>query len=530
MMDVPEPTRCYFCRMIRRISYRNEHHLYHRKCDFSGKNIISAFSPDKTFPVYDIDVWWSDKWDPLSFGREFDFGKPFFDQFFELRGQVPRLALQQQKPMVNSDYCHCASRNRNCYLVFSSNRCEDCYHGTWINESKNCVDNLNLLKCELCYECVGCRECYNSMFCLDSVNCRDSFFLRNCMGCSNCFGCSNLHQKSYMLFNEQKPKDEFEEFIAEFNTKSFAAVRSMLEKMGAKLSGITVKENHAVNAHGCFGDYLRNCKNAYYCFECDDAEDIRYCMCIETANNCADYSYWGRNAERIYECQACGNDVFNLRFCNICWDGCRDLTYCDHCFSSENCFGCIGLKKNKYCILNKQYSKDEYSELAARIIEHMKKHNEFGEFFPMNKSNFAYNESLAIEHMPLSREQAGKLGLSWKDDIDEKPKVEKIIPAELLPDSIDDIPDDILNWAIECEATKRPFRIVKQELEFYRRMKLPIPHFHPDERHRRRMALRNPRRLWKRPCMKCGKEMETTYAPDRQEIVYCERCYLAEVY
>jgi hypothetical protein len=110
------------------------------------------------------------------------------------------------------------------------------------------------------------------------------------------------------------------------------------------------------------------------------------------------------------------------------------------------------------------------------------------------------------------------------------PKVSRVIPAVKLPDAIDDVPDDILNWAIECEATKRPFRIIKQELDFYRKMKLPIPHLHPDERHRRRMALRNPRKLWKRPCMKCGKEMETTYAPERPEIVYCENCYLKEVY
>jgi len=99
-----------------------------------------------------------------------------------------------------------------------------------------------------------------------------------------------------------------------------------------------------------------------------------------------------------------------------------------------------------------------------------------------------------------------------------------------LPDSIDDIPDDVVNWAIECEVTKRPFRIIKQELDFYRKMKLPIPHFHPDERHRRRMAIRNPRKLWKRECGKCGKEIQTSYSPERSEKVYCEECYLAEVY
>jgi len=108
--------------------------------------------------------------------------------------------------------------------------------------------------------------------------------------------------------------------------------------------------------------------------------------------------------------------------------------------------------------------------------------------------------------------------------------VSKTIPASALPLSIDDVPDDILNWAITCEATSRPFKIVKRELEFYREHRLPVPHFHPDERHKRRMALRNPRRLWDRQCAKCQKPVSTTYAPDRPEIVYCEDCYLKEVY
>ena len=117
-MQVPLPSHCYFCRMIRRLAYRNERHLYHRKCDLSDKQIISSFSSEKPFPVYDIDVWWSDQWDAKDLGQDFDFSRPFFEQFFELQDQAPRLALQQQKPMHNSDYCNCASQNKNCYLVF----------------------------------------------------------------------------------------------------------------------------------------------------------------------------------------------------------------------------------------------------------------------------------------------------------------------------------------------------------------------------------------------------------------------------
>lgn len=167
---VPDPSECPFCRMQHRLSYRNERFLYHRKCDLTGRQIISSFSIDKPFPVYDNDAWWSDDWNPLDYGQEYDFSKSFFEQFFALRDRVPRIGRQQQKPMENSDYCNCASHNRNCYLVFSTNECEDCYYGSWVNQCKDCLDTLNVEHCELCYECVSCRDCYGVLYCRDCLN------------------------------------------------------------------------------------------------------------------------------------------------------------------------------------------------------------------------------------------------------------------------------------------------------------------------------------------------------------------------
>jgi hypothetical protein len=83
---------------------------------------------------------------------------------------------------------------------------------------------------------------------------------------------------------------------------------------------------------------------------------------------------------------------------------------------------------------------------------------------------------------------------------------------------------------IICEFTWKPFRIIKPELEFYRKHNLPIPHKHPDQRHRERMLLRNPRKLRKRVCAKCWETIHTSYAPERPEIIYCESCYTKEIY
>lgn len=526
IMDVPEPTLCYLCRIQRRLSYRNERFLYRRKCGLSGIEMISSFSEDKPFPVYDNDVWWTDRWSALDYGKSPDFNCYFFEQFFELRNRVPRLARQQQKPMWNSDYCNCASQNRNCYLVFSTNRCEDCYYGSWVNDCKDCIDGKNIINCELCYDCVNCYGCYDLKYSQDSTNCKNSAFLRDCKGCVYCFACSNLADKKYYIFNKQQTKDQYEDFLKRTNMGSYKVIKDGKEKAQKMLQDLIVKEFHGTNLENCIGDYLHNCKNAYMCFECDDCEDVRYCLCIEKAKSSMDHSHWGGNSERIYECQACGYDLFNLKFCNLCWTGCSDLIYCDQCFSCKNCFGCVGLKKMEYCIFNKQYSKEEYGELVSRIIVMMRETMEYGEFFPTSQSCYAYNETLANEEQPLTKEEVIRHGWQWKDRDEKEYKSASYLPA----DDIKDIDDNIVNQVLACEICGKNYKIILQELNFYRRQIIPIPNKCPDCRHQDRLALRNGRVMYERKCIKCSREIMTTYAKDRPETIYCEKCYLETVY
>lgn len=116
---IPPPTLCPECRVQRRMAFRNERNLYHRKCDLTGKQIISIYSPDKSYKVYDQAAWWSDDGDPLSFGRLFDVSRPFFEQFGELMRDVPRRSLVYFQN-ENSDYTNVCSYNKDCYLLFSS--------------------------------------------------------------------------------------------------------------------------------------------------------------------------------------------------------------------------------------------------------------------------------------------------------------------------------------------------------------------------------------------------------------------------
>ena len=184
----------------------------------------------------------------------------------------------------------------------------------------------------------------------------------------------------------------------------------------------------------------------------------------------------------------------------------------------------------QYCILNKKYSEEEYNALVPKIIEHMKTTGEWGEFFPKEIAIHGYNKTSAQMYYPLTSEEALSKKLSWDDSVEESPNATKVIQAQQLPDNIKDTPDDILNWAIACEVTGKPFKIQKKELEFYREQTLPIPHKCREQRHYNRFMLRNPRKMWSRECAKCSKEMRTTYASDRPETVYCEECYSQTVY
>ena len=64
---ISSPTLCPDCRQQRRLSFRNEKNLYKRKCDLTQKDIISIYSPDKPYKIYEQSEWWSDRWDPLEY-------------------------------------------------------------------------------------------------------------------------------------------------------------------------------------------------------------------------------------------------------------------------------------------------------------------------------------------------------------------------------------------------------------------------------------------------------------------------------
>lgn len=505
--------------------------MYWTKSYLSGEEIISVYSPDKRLKVISCDEWYGDGWDAKEYGRDFDFTRTFAEQFSGLVHDVPQPA-RSVFMNENSEYVNETSRVKNCYLIFEADYSEHCYYAEHIHHSRHCMDCTFAEGCELCYECIDCEGCYGLLWSKDCVNCSDSAFLENCIGCKNCFGSVNLRHQEYVFLNEQLTGEEYRGKIEAFRAAGYAGVLKMREEMSKRKTLLKVKPVHGTHNEDSLGSYVERMKNCQSCFDCRNCRDCKYLSYSWGCKDVYDMDVWGEDgAELLYEVQCGGAGTNRVVFSDQIWGGVSDILYSKMCCNgSTNLFGCVGLKHANHCVFNKQYTKEEYQALVPRIIEHMRKTGEWGEFLPAGMSLFGYNETVAQEYFPLTKEQALQKGFNWSDFVPPAPRVEKIVKAGELPNSISDVPDVVLDWAIECEISGKPFKIIKQELKFLREHGLPLPRRHPDVRHLNRIAVRNPRKFFDRKCVQCGQSVQSTYASDRPEKVFCEECYLKEVY
>lgn len=523
-LSLPDPVQCPDCRRLNRIMYRNFRNLYHRNCDKTGKAIISMYDRDAPFPVYDYDVWHGDDWDPMDYGIDYNPNKSFLEQYHALASRVPRFNIQNNE-CENCRYSNMAWRSNNCYLIFGCILNEDCYFGHIVWESKHCVDCLYVYRSKYCYECVDCVDSYELFFSQECVNCIASYFLFDCRSCENCFGCVGLYQKKYHIFNQAYSKEEYEKKLAELQFLSPQVQQLVKQKMNELKAQHIYRYTIGTQNENVSGNHIYFSRNVHHAFDVKQCEDSKFLYTVRATKDCYDMTFNGGEAELSYNSLA----LIRARsvIANHLTSQCQHVYYGEFCYNSEHLLGCNGLKYKKYCILNKQYSKKDYDKLVPQIVEQMQANGEWGRFFLPQHSPFAYNESAAQEYLPLSKEDCAAQGFRWKEDLSSKSYKG---PTYVIPENIKDVQDDITEHILFCEATGKPYKIITQEFNFYRERRLPIPRLHPDERHRRRMAMRNPRKLWTRTCQKCSVAIETTYAPDRPEVVYCEQCYLKEVY
>ncbi|MFA6353858.1 MAG: hypothetical protein WCW93_02915 [Candidatus Paceibacterota bacterium] len=540
-IKVPPPTFCPECRLQRRLSWMVNLNLFKRKCDLCGENVICKYEPTAPFVVFCHNCWWSDKWDSANYTKEIDFSKPFLLQFRELFHETPILGLSidvitgKLSPYVN----HC-DNTKNSYLIFYSARNEDSMYGFYLVSNKAVLNSSMIFNSELCFDGKNNFKNYNAIRCIDTNESIDCAFLKDCVNCNHCFASINLRNKSYVFFNQQLTKEEYFKKISEIDLGSFKKYQEIKRKASEhfiKYPWRAVYENLTQN---CTGSYLFESKNCKECYEVGYSKDCKYCMLMKQASvkDCYDYTDWGFGAEMIYDSIVVGENVSNVKFCWYVYSNSSEMEYSALCVGCRNCFGCVGLRNKQYCILNKQYPKEEYLTLREKIIKHMKEMSyidsqglvyKYGEFFPMEFSSYPYNNSFANFFFPKTKKEATEIGLQWQESNNKKHPI--TISFADLPDSIKDTNDRITKEIIGCSTCEKGYKITKQELDLSKKMNVPLSRQCPFCRIGEKVnKWVSQMRQISRICYKCGVNFKTHYKKEEAEKVLCKECYLQEVY
>ena len=512
---IPTPTLCPEERERRRFSFMNEQCLYKRKCDNSWKNLIGIFSPDKDYIVYDQAFW-------RTFNRNIyeinSYQWNFKDNISELLFHTP-IANRAVLNCENSNYANQVRETKNSYMCFNCIDIEDClYVYKWVSHNQNCVDCDKIDHCSACFSSIQLRNCMSLFFCQNCSDCSNSYYLLNCVWCHDCFNCNNLVNKSYCINNKQYTKQEYQEILPKVK-KWIIGTYWVVKHIWYTQKDCDVS----------FWDNLVWCKKTSFCYELTNCENVKYSWDVMGMKDTYDTRWI--NAQFCLESYLAWEDhhcwfLFESRS-NI------DSRYCIYCHNSKNIFWCVWLKNKEYCIYNKEYTKEEYNQIVPEIIAQMIRNEEWWEFFNPSIAFYWYNETMAMEKYPLTKQEALKMWYKRSDYVAPFPKVEKTVLWKQLPkqwckiikEKKPEILEKILNYAIICEVSKRPFRITKQEIEFYIKHNLPLPIKHPDIRHQERFAKKNPTVMHLMNCDECWEEILSVHNKWEWKKILCEKCF-----
>lgn len=523
-IGIPEPDICLRCRWQHLLSFWVFGKFRKAESGLSGKSIITNLPSDVRFPIYEQSEWVSDEWDSISYGQDYDPSHSFISQFKELQSKVPH-PHQLGTKNVKCEWSDDVWNSRDCYLCRSLLDCEYLSYGYRTFRCKNSVDVTYCFDTELSYDCLNCSKCYQVRHAIHTRDSMDSAFLYDCRNVQNCFMCWNLRNKQYCIENIQYSKEEYFDRMKKNDIHSYKSIEELYKVFHSHISKDAVhRQNFNVKVVDSTGNFITECKNCVNCFFFDQSENCRNCFRGIQSRDVIDSV--GSAAEK---CALTAIDVWSYEtvatfYCSHC----RYSAYLDSCSECEYCFGCAGLRKKKYCILNKQYSEEEYNILRSKIIEDMKIRGEWGRFFPISFALCGYNLSLANIFFPESKERIKEIGGLWSESEEVHYKG---IPGDGLADTIDSVPGDFSKEAIVCSKTGWRFNIAPRELEFYKNYGIPLPHHHPDWRTLNRFKLMvETAFLHPGECFFCKKNIQHCYPKDKNyQKIACVDCYQREI-
>src|SRR3989344_3316829 len=473
------PEQCFFCRIKQYSAFWVFGKFRKGVSNLSGESLITVLPSSPRYPIYTSHEWWGDAWDPMTFGQDYNSSRPFFDQLKELQEKIPR-PHQVSSKSTNCDWCDDSWDSKNCYL---------------------------------------CRSILK--FSENSKDCIDSYFLFDCRNCQNCFMCWNLRNKQYCIRNKQYTKEAYEQELKNIKLDSYENVENLKNELENMLKNEAVhRENFNLKTTNSIGNYMTNCDKCVNVFSWENSQNSRNSLRGLNTKDCIDQlGCWNNEISGDNSCVTGGYEIKHSS-----WSDCRYSEYIDLCIEVEHCFGCVGLRKKKYCILNKQYEKEEYEILKDKIIKDMEKRGEYGKYLPYSMGICDYNLSNGFVYFPqTTKEEIIKKGGYWSE---ENLSSKDGISSAKLPDSILDTKPEITSQALICPETHYRFNISQDEYEFHKSKNFALPRIHFDLRILKKVKKITALRGYPYQCIYCSKNINAYYPPEwGYQKIACEDCY-----
>lgn len=531
MLRVPAPNYCPTCRRIKRVSFMGSNRFFKRTCDAPGhtETIISILPQGCPFPVYDYLYFIGDEFDPFSFGVDWDQNESPLEILRSLRTRFPMPSfLNRDSLSLNSDYSNGGRNLKNGYFAFGCFHSENVWYSNLIQRSKDVMDSRAIRHSEFVYNSLSSDYLYKSSYIYFSSHIVESMFMFDCRNCDYCFGCVNLRNKKYCVYNQQLTKEDYELFIKSIYPISISNLKEYEKRFWDLIKSLPMNASHNIASENVVGVGITNSKDVFDSIDADKSEHTRYADGAMSHKDSMDILFSGGHSHNLYAAINIGSESSNVKF-SVSSKYCTDCEFVFNSKNISNCFMCFGLQNKSYCILNKQYEAEEYFKLVDQMKAEMLKRGEYEDGLDFPFSAQPYNFSSGYTTYPLTDEQIVEFGGYIASEPDSNVGDMVVIETKDIPQTIEETTDVILDTALICEKTKRPFRIVPTELAFYRNMKLPLPTIHPTPRMRVFADLKPTSKKYQAICAKCHKGIDSMFDPKDGYMLYCETCYQQEV-
>lgn len=409
----------------------------------------------------------------------------FFANLTDLFRETPKMMIQQWFENNNSRFAEVYGA-KNAYLSFGVGQdAENILYTTNSNTSiKNVYNSIWIVgNCDNIYSCKVVTWWYMIFYSANIHSSSTIWFSSNLLWCSECLFCDGLQNQSYCINNKQYEKDDYIQKKKELlSSKSMFPIRH--DEVNNRLIDNKLSEN----------------VEWMWLVECNDVENWYYSKRVKKWRNI--YFGWGEfGGEYFYDAFDAGNQTDshlygvislgeNSSHAYIVCGGANvtNVYYWHHLESCSYCLWCVGLKNKSYCILNKQYTKEEWYIVADQIFAEMDEKWLLWEFFPPSMNPFYFNDTAAslIDTSSFSREEILKLWYLWRDDV---VKTDVWSWANVVP--VADIDtyewyDESWVWNIDQGVCKKvlvnenwdTYRIMPLEYQFLQKHFLPLPRKH----------------------------------------------------